>query len=287
MTDAPEQPLERRLVLDEPFAGIELGYLEWLPADPVRTVVCVHGLTRNAHDFDVLARELARHGARVLSVDVVGRGRSSWLEDPHGYAVPTYVGQLSQWLAGLELDAVDWIGTSMGGLIGMAMAAGEASPIQRLILNDIGPFVSRQALLQIKSYLALELRFATLEEAENHLRFIHAPFGHLTDEQWRHLTCHSVVADGDRWRLHYDPGIKVPYAELAEEDIALWELWDRIRCPTFVLHGWDSVILSGKTCDEMRRRGPQAEVAHFFGVGHAPALMSPDQILTVRRWLHL
>ncbi len=287
MTDAPEQPLERRLALDEPFAGLELAYLEWLPAEPVRTVVCVHGLTRNAHDFDVVARELARHDARVLSVDVVGRGRSSWLEDPHGYAMPTYVGQLGQWLARLELDAVDWIGTSMGGLIGMAIAAGEASPIERLVLNDIGPFVSRQALLQIKSYLALELRFATLEEAESHLRFIHAPFGPLTDEQWRYLTYYSVVPDGDGWRLHYDPGIKVPYAELAEDDVALWELWDQIRCPTFVLHGWDSVILTARTCEEMRARGPKAEVAHFLGVGHAPALMSQDQILTLRRWLNL
>ena len=287
MTHPPEEPLELRLTLDEPFAGIELAYLDWRPQAPIRTVVCVHGLTRNAHDFDVLARDLARRGARVLAVDVVGRGRSSWLEDPSGYAMPTYVGQLGQWLARLELDAVDWIGTSMGGLIGMAMAAGENPPIRRLVLNDIGPFVDREALVQIQSYLELEPRFATLDEAESHLRFIHAPFGPLTDAQWRHLTYHSVVADGDGWRLHYDPAIKAPYAALAEDDVALWELWDQIHCPTLVLHGRDSVILKAKTCEEMRERGPRAEVAHFAGIGHAPALMSEDQISTIERWLEL
>ncbi len=287
MSAATEPPRERRLELDEPFAGVELAYLEQSPPDPVRTVVCVHGLTRNAHDFDVVAGELARHGARVLAVDVVGRGRSSWLDDPHGYAMPTYIGHLQQWLARLELDAVDWIGTSMGGLIGMMLAAGESPPIARLVLNDIGPFVSKQALAQIKSYLALELRFATLAEAEEHLRFIHAPFGPLSDEQWRYLTYYSVVADDDGWRLHYDPAIKVPYAELAEDDIALWELWDGIRCPTLVLHGWESVILTAKTCAQMRERGPKAEVVHFPGIGHAPALMSQDQIFAIRRWLHL
>jgi len=287
MTDAAPGPVERSLTLAEPFAGVELAYLEWAPVEPVRTVVCVHGLTRNAHDFDVVAGELARRGARVLSVDVVGRGRSSWLDDPHGYVVPTYVGHLGQWLARLELGPVDWIGTSMGGLIGMALAAADQPPIARLVLNDIGPFVDRHALKQIKSYLGVETRFASLDEAERHLRFVHAPFGRLSDAQWRRLTLNSVVADGDGWRLHYDPDIKVPYAELAEDDIALWDLWDRIRCPTLVLHGWESVILTTPTCREMGARGPRAEVAHFEDVGHAPALMTREQILTLRRWLRL
>jgi len=250
-------------------------------------VVCVHGLTRNAHDFDVIARELSRHGARVLSLDVVGRGESSWLADPHGYTVPTYVAHVSAWLAALELEAVDWIGTSMGGLIGMALAAGDNPPIARLVLNDIGPFVSRQALLQIKTYLGLDLHFNTIGEVEDHLRFIHAPFGRLTDEMWRYLAYYSAVEANEGYRLHYDPDIKVPYGELSEDDVALWEVWDQIRCPTLVLHGWESVILSAKTCEEMRRRGPQAEIAHFLGVGHAPALMTQDQIFTIRRWLHL
>lgn len=285
--DGTDGPREQSLVLDDPFAGIELAWLEWGPADAERVVVCVHGLTRNAHDFDVLAQTLARQGARVLAVDVVGRGRSSWLPDAHGYVVPVYAGQLAQWLQRLGVGSVDWIGTSMGGLIGMVLAASETPPMARLVLNDVGPFVGRQALLQIKSYLALDLHFQTIEEAEKHLRFVHAPFGRLSDEQWRHMAVHSVRADGAGFRLHYDPGIKVPYAELAEEDVVLWELWDGIRCPTFVLHGFESVILTRRTCTEMQERGPKAEVASFMGVGHAPALMSADQILTIRRWLNL
>ncbi len=280
-------PRERLFRLGEPFNGLDLAYLDWGDEASERTVVCVHGLTRNAHDFDVLAAELAAHGARVLAVDVIGRGRSSWLDDPHGYVAPNYAAQLMQWLAALEVLPVDWIGTSMGGLVGMALAATERPPMRRLVLNDIGPFIGKQALLQIKSYLGLELRFASLDEAERHLRFIHAPFGPLSDSQWAHLTRHSVVADSDGYRLHYDPAISVPYAELAADDVALWELWDKIACPTYVLHGFESVVLSQRTCEEMRRRGPQAEVMTFLGVGHAPALMSADQILTIRRWLEL
>ena len=264
-----------------------MAYLDWGDPAAARVVVCVHGLTRNAHDFDVLAQELASHGARVLAVDIVGRGRSSWPADPHGYAVPTYVAHLQAWLGALGLARVDWIGTSMGGLVGMVLAAAETPPIERLVLNDIGPFVGKQALLQIKSYLGTRVRFDSLAEAETHLRFVHAPFGPLSDEQWRYLTRHSVVADGDGWRLHYDPNIAVPYAELAADDIALWELWDRIARPTYVLHGSESVILTHATCREMAVRGPCADVQHVLGVGHAPALMAQDQILTVRRWLHL
>ena len=286
-SEGTDRPRELSLALDDPFAGVELAWLEWGPADAERVVVCVHGLTRNAHDFDVLARTLAREGVRVLAVDVVGRGRSSWLDDPQGYVVPVYAGQLAQWLQRLCVGPVDWIGTSMGGLIGMVLAAGEAPPMARLVLNDVGPFVGRQALLQIKSYLALDLHFQTIEEVEKHLRVIHAPFGPLSDDEWRQMARHSVRPDGAGFRLHYDPGIKVPYAELAAEDVVLWELWDGIRCPTFVLHGAESVILTQDTCIEMRQRGPKAEVASFTGIGHAPALVSADQILTIRRWLRL
>ncbi len=275
------------MVLGEHFAGVELGWLDWGPQDAERVVVCVHGLTRNAHDFDMLAAALAQAGARVLAVDVVGRGMSSWLGDPHGYTVEVYAGQLAQWLQRLELGPVDWVGTSMGGLIGMGLAATEQPPMQRLVLNDIGPFVDRESLQQIRTYLALDLHFASIEEIEQHLRLIHAPFGPLTDAQWRHLAEYSAKLDKAGFRLHYDPAIKVPYAELADDDVVLWEMWDKIRCPTLVLHGADSVILTQPTCEEMARRGPCAEVVSFPGVGHAPALMAADQISAVRRWLHL
>ncbi len=273
--------------LAEPYEGLELAYLDWGDPTSDHVVVCVHGLTRNAHDFDELAKALAGHGARVLAIDVVGRGRSSWLAEPHDYSAENYAAQILSLLAELGVGKVDWIGTSMGGLIGMGIASLEQHPISRLVLNDIGPFVPEAALKQIQSYLGLELRFDSFEELEDHLRFIHAGFGRLTDAQWRHLAKHSARQDADGWHLNYDPGIRVPYAELATGDIAFWELWDKISCPTFVIRGSESPILLRQTAEEMTQRGPKATLATFAGVGHAPALMSRDQIFTIERWLDL
>ncbi|MFP4126872.1 MAG: alpha/beta fold hydrolase [Alphaproteobacteria bacterium] len=287
MTDAPDEGTKHRLTLGEPFADVTLAYREWGPADAARTVVAVHGLTRNAADFAGLATALAGRGARVLAVDVVGRGDSSWLADPSGYAVPTYAGHLARWLERLELDRVDWVGTSMGGLIGMALAASERPPLARLVLNDVGPFVPKAALAEIGAYLAKTLRFASLAEVEAHLRTIHAGFGPLTDAQWRRLARTSVVPDGDGWRLNYDPAIRVPYADLAAADIDLWELYDRITVPTLVLNGTASPLLDRATCEAMRRRGPRADIHHVEGVGHAPALLADDQIDAVATWLGL
>jgi len=287
MTDALDEGRKHRLALGEPFAEVTLGYREWGPADAPRTVVCVHGLTRNAADFAALATALAARGARVLAVDVVGRGDSSWLDDPAGYAVPTYAAHLAHWLRLLGLDGVDWVGTSMGGLVGMALAAGERPPMARLVLNDVGPFVPKAALEEIGTYLAKELRFAGLDDVDAHLRKIHAGFGPLTDAQWRRLAATSVVPDGDGWRLHYDPAIRVPYVDLAADDIDLWELYDRITVPTLVLHGADSPLLDDATCAAMAARGPRAEVRRFEGVGHAPALLAADQIEAVAAWLGL
>ena len=276
-----------KLALQGDHAGLELAYLEWGAGDADHVVVCVHGLTRNAHDFDTLAAALATAGARVLAVDVVGRGDSSWLPDPSGYAVPNYADQFTQFLGLMELAKVDWIGTSMGGFIGMVLAAGEEPPLKRLILNDIGPAIPQHALGQIQTYLGLDLVFANLEELEKHLRFIHAPFGPLTDEQWHHLAVHSSRKADDGLRLNYDPAIRVPFNEAAAVDIDLWGLWDQIKCPTFLLHGMESTLVSLATASEMQQRGPNATVEHVMNVGHAPALMSHDQILTIKRWLGL
>ena len=273
--------------LGEPFDGIELGYVDWGERTAERAIVCVHGLTRNARDFDVLARALAGRGARVIAVDVVGRGRSSWLANPEDYVLASYVGHLCRLLERLEIPRVDWIGTSMGGLMGMAIAAGEASPIARLVINDIGPFVPKAGLQQIQGYVGADERFPSLEALESHLRTIHKAFGPLTDAQWRHLAEHSARRTPDGWRLHYDPAIRAPFLDLAADDIDLWELWDKIACPTYVVHGADSIILQHDTTEQMSARGPKAQVAHFSGIGHAPALMSEDQIRTIAAWLDL
>jgi pimeloyl-ACP methyl ester carboxylesterase len=272
--------------LGEPFGELRLHHTDWGDPASRRAVVCVHGLTRNARDFDALARALA-DGARVVCVDVAGRGRSDRLADPAEYRVDVYARHLLRLLELLGLRRVDWVGTSMGGLIGMEVAAGPGSPIDRLVLNDIGPFVPRAALELIRSYLGLDLLFPDLAALEAHLRLIHAPFGPLTDEQWSHLARHSARVAPEGVRLSYDPAIRVPFEEAAGDDIEAWAAYDRIACPTLVLRGADSALLTKAVAEEMARRGPRARVATFHGVGHAPALMAEDQIAAVRGFLGL
>ncbi len=219
-----------RLSLGGDFGDLHLGFTDWGDPEAGRTILCVHGLTRNARDFDTLAERLAG-AARVICVDVAGRGLSDWLPDPKGYEVDVYAAQIRRLLERLGLERVDWIGTSMGGLIGMAVAAAEKSPIGRLVLNDIGPFVPAVALGYIRAYLGLDLSFPTIAALEQHLRQVHAGFGALTDAQWRHLALSSARRDGKVWRLHYDPRIRVPFAEAADADIDMWASWDRIDLP--------------------------------------------------------
>jgi pimeloyl-ACP methyl ester carboxylesterase len=274
------------LSLGAPFDGITIGYVDWGPADASRSVVCVHGLTRNARDFDVLAEALADRGTRVIAVDVVGRGRSSWLDDPSKYVVPVYAQQLKQLIERLGLGTIDWVGTSMGGLVGMVLAAAAPALISRLVLNDVGPFVPKAALQQIRSYVGLDPRFADLDEAERYVRTIAAGFGPLNDSQWRQLTRISVVDnETGGFKFHYDPALKAAYADSADADIDLWALWEKITCPVLVLRGGSSALLTTEVAERMRNSGPRAELVTFEGVGHAPALMAADQVSVVVSWL--
>ena len=277
---------EKTLEVDGPDRRYRLGYTTFGRPDAGRTVICVHGLTRNSRDFDALAGALADE-AYVVCPDVVGRGRSDWLEDPAAYGVPTYAGHMLQLVRHLGVDEVDWVGTSMGGLIGMGVAALEDHPIRRLVLNDVGPFIPKAALERIGTYLGLDLSFEDIAALEAHLRQIHAPFGPLTDEQWAHLARHSArVREDGKVMLGYDPKIATPFkAEGPVEDLDLWALWDGIRCPTMVLRGADSDLLLADTARSMTERGPKAKLVAFDGVGHAPALMDPAQIEVVKEWL--
>ncbi len=275
-----------RLSLGDEHGGLHLGFTDWGDPEASRTVVCVHGLTRNARDFDALAERLSG-GVRVICVDVPGRGLSDWLADPKGYEVERYAAQILRLLERLGLEKVDWVGTSMGGLIGMAVAATEKSPIARLVLNDVGPLVPAVALGYIRTYLGLDLSFPTITALDQHLRTIHAGFGKLTDAQWRHLALHSARRDGKVWRLHYDPQIRVPFAEAADADIDMWEQWDRITCPCLVLRGAESPLLLSEVASAMASRGPRAKVEIVPGAGHAPALMEEGQIDLVRSFLGL
>ncbi len=274
----------RRLVLEEE-GGVGIAWIEWGAAEASRIVVCVHGLTRNARDFDFLAARLAAGGARVICVDVAGRGRSDWLADPRGYVLPTYVRQMRAFLDRLGLAAVDWVGTSMGGLIALLLAAEDPGRIRRLVLNDIGPYVAAASLAPVRAYLGLDLAFADLGELEAHLRTIHAGFGPLDDARWRHLATHSARREGDRLRLHYDPAIRVPFLEETARDLDLWPVFDALSCPVLLLRGALSPVLDPATATAMTVRGPRARLVTFAGVGHAPALMSGDQIDIVADWL--
>lgn len=269
-----------------------MAYVEWGdPANP-RVLVCVHGLTRCGRDFDTLAQVLADR-YRVVCPDVVGRGMSDWLRDPQHYAIPQYAQDMTALLARLDVETVDWLGTSLGGMIGMALAAQPHSslgPIRRLILNDVGPVLAASALKRIGAYLAAPPTFASLDEAERHIRTVAAPFGQLSDAQWRHLTENVVKSDSDgRLILRYDPGIAAPFAAVAAagegRDIELWPLYDAIRCPTLVIRGEHSDLLSRETVAAMTARGPRAASAEIPGVGHAPMFMHDAQIAVVRDFL--
>ena len=263
-----------------------LRLAEWGSPESSRVAVCVHGLTRNGRDFDCLARVLAESGYRVACPDVVGRGKSDWLSDPAGYGYPQYLADSAVLLAYLNATEVDWIGTSMGGLIGMMLTAQPGTPIRRLVINDVGPFIPSAALKRIGDYVGGNPVFADFAEAEAYIREVAEPFGALTDRQWRHLTEHSLVrAPGGGYRLAYDPAIGAPFQESDIGDVDLWPLWDRISCPTLVLRGEDSDLLLAETAAQMSQRGPRAEVIEISGCGHAPPLMADDQISSIRDWL--
>lgn len=262
-----------------------LAYTEWGdPANP-RVLVCVHGLTRNGRDFDMLAEALADRW-RVICPDMPGRGDSDWLPEKTDYVPPTYRADCAALIARLDVEQVDWLGTSMGGIIGIGLAAMPNAPIRRLILNDIGPFIPAAALRRIAEYVGVDRRFPDLGEAEHYLRAAMASFGVRRPEHWRYLAGTSTrPAEGGGLRLHYDPGIAQTFVGQKIEDVSFWPVWDAVRCPSLVLRGAKSDILLPETAAEMTTRGPRPELVQFPGCGHAPMLMEAEQIAAVRAWL--
>jgi pimeloyl-ACP methyl ester carboxylesterase len=266
-----------------------MAYWEW--GDPAnrRVLVCVHGLSRQGRDFDTLAADLAAH-YRVVCPDVVGRGQSDWLADPMGYSVNAYVADMVTLLARLDGDSVDWVGTSMGGLIGLGVAALPNSPLRRLVLNDVGPVIEPASLQRIGSYLGAPVRWGSLDEAADALWAISQGFGPHTREQWLALTRPQLKPDGDGYKPHYDPAIAVPFRAITPEmaqagQALLWQAWDSLRLPTLLLRGALSDLLSADTARAMTQRGPKARLHEFAGVGHAPMLVQPEQRAVVREFL--
>ncbi|MDP5239903.1 alpha/beta hydrolase [Uliginosibacterium sp. 31-16] len=263
----------------------QMVYTEWGEVDNPHVLICVHGLTRNGRDFDALAQTLSRD-YRVICPDVAGRGQSDWLDDGAAYVVPIYMQHMVTLIARMGVARVDWVGTSMGGLIGMGLAALAHSPIRRLVLNDVGPLINAQAICRIGEYVGRAPRFESIEAAEAYVRGISAGFGALSDAQWRHLTLHSLRQDGDGWRMGYDPAIgDTMRSTLGNANVNLWSVYEQIHCPTLVLRGAESDLLGAATVAEMSRRGPCAESVEIAAVGHAPMLMDPAQIAVVRDFL--
>ena len=261
-----------------------LAYYEWGAADATRTVVCVHGLTRNARDFDVLAASLASD-CRVICIDIVGRGDSDWLSDPSLYAYPQYLADMTALLARLGTAQVDWIGTSMGGLIGILLAAQPRTPISRLVLNDVGPFIGSAAMARIASYISQPPVLPDMAAALAYIRTIYQNTGPCTDADYQTMTETSIrpLPDGG-FALRYDPAIAVNFAALSG-DLDLWPYYDRISCPTLVLRGAQSDVLTDETAAAMTRRGPQAQLVVIPGIGHYPALRDAKQINIVTKFL--
>ena len=230
-----------------------MAYTEWGDPDNPRVLVCVHGLTRNGRDFDDLARALAPH-YRVVCPDVVGRGRSGWLPVKADYQLPTYVADMVTLIARLDVETVHWLGTSMGGLIGMLLASLPENPIRRLVLNDVGPVLPAESLLRIGQYVGQTPLFPSYDAAEAYIRAVSAPFGRLTDAQWRHLSETSVKEVDGGWAMRYDPAIGDAFRDpQAVTNVDLWPLYEAIRCPTLVLRGVESDLLLADTAQQMGR----------------------------------
>ncbi len=278
------EPTLRHVTCASPRGLHRIGYAEWGRRDaPV--LMCVHGLTRNGRDFDRLAERLSDR-YRVICPDMVGRGTSDRAPDASLYAVPQYVADCVTLIARLDVEQVAWLGTSMGGVIGMALAALPGNAIARLILNDIGPVIEPAGLARIAQYVGGDPDFESFEDGERALRQLTGEFGPHTDEQFRYLSRHYVVRRDDGWRFHYDPAIAAAMKSAPPgPPPPMWGLWDAIRCPVRVVRGAESDVLGAEVAREMTRRGPRARLAEIPGVGHAPTFVADDQIDVVEGFL--
>ena len=278
-------PVENSILGLGPNGFHRITYFEW--GDPAndRVLVCVHGLTRRGRDFDALARVLERR-YRVICVDLPGRGRSDWLPLAAGYQPTTYIQDMAALIARLGVEQVDWLGVSLGGLMGMMLAAQPKTPIRRLVLDDIGGYVGLEALQQIARYVGQDPAFPDRAGLEAYMREVNVGYGPLSDAQWAHLVEHGHrIDEAGQWRQHYDPKLAEPFKAGFSEPVALWPLWDAVACPVLILRGTLSDILTEETAAEMVARKPGTTLVEFAGVGHAPMLMADDQIAAVSDWL--
>ena len=299
------EPILDFVTCPDPKTTHRMAYWSWGESSAPHVVLCVHGLTRQGRDFDLLAQALVAAAKdanlpaiRVICPDVVGRGKSDWLQDPMGYQIAQYAGDMAVLIQSLNaqhpIERLDWVGTSMGGVIGMLLAAQQLpTPVRHLVLNDIGPVVSWSSILNMKTYVGQVGKFESVQQAANAMWEISKSFGPHTAEEWLALSQNMVrrLEDGT-YTLHYDPALREPIRAVTQEqaqvgEAALWQVYDLIQCQTLLIHGAESELLSLSAVREMQQRGPRAQVASVQGVGHAPTLTHEDQIDIVLQFLGL
>ncbi|WP_347554632.1 alpha/beta hydrolase [Robbsia sp. KACC 23696] len=316
-------PRHGTIVCASPSGTHRMAYVEWGDPDNPRVLVCVHGLSRTGRDFDVLASRMAQTH-RVICPDVVGRGKSDWLRDPAGYILPQYVGDMLALFTQLHLTRLAYVGTSMGGLIGMLLAAMPITPIARMVINDVGPHIEPSSLLRLRAYLdevatrnvtaaapseaasgaprqtpAMPM-FATAQEGVDYLVAHSTGFGPHTPEQWRALNAPLLKrvygADGGiaGYAIRADPGIADAFKMAATLDAAMleaaeagmWHAFESIRCPTLIVRGAESDLFSAQTLARMLACGPRFSSVTVPGVGHAPTFVDPAQTGLLTQFLH-
>jgi pimeloyl-ACP methyl ester carboxylesterase len=283
--EALAEPTLHTVACAHPGGLHRMAYWQWGDPRTQPVALLVHGLTRNGRDFDVLADRLAKRFC-VIAPDVAGRGRSEWLPNPMLYQFPQYVADVVTLVARLDVQKLAWVGTSMGGLIGMLYASMPGHPITQLVLNDIGPVIAEQGRQRIASYVGKLSSYSSFEQAEAALRLMMVDFGPHSDAQFRVLSRNYLRESQGQWGFHYDPAISVPFRSGAQEPVAdLWPLYESLDMPTLVVRGAQSDILARDTALAMTQRGPRAQLVEFMGVGHAPTLIADDQVDAVDQFL--
>ncbi len=268
-----------------PHGFHRIAYTDWGDADNPNVLICVHGLTRNGRDFDVLA-EAMQDRYRVICPDIVGRGESQWLTHAADYSYPQYLADMNALIARLNVSSVHWVGTSMGGLIGMMLAGQPNSPIRRLVMNDVGPFIPKASLERLAQYVGRAPTMESVDDVEQYLRVVMAPFGKLTDAQWRHMAQHSSKqTPNGNFVLHYDLGIADVFKGAVMQDVNLWMFWQSVICPVLVIRGAESDLLLRETVEQMKASRSNVSAIEIPNTGHAPALMEEAQVSAVRDFL--
>ena len=272
-------------------AGLHrMAYKEWGDPKNQNVLICVHGVTRVSDVFDVLALALMDK-YRIICPDIVGRGKSDWLPNPQLYQIPQYVSDMVTLLARLDVETVDWLGTSMGGLIGMGLAAMPKNPIRKLILNDVGPALNFDAIVRIGEFIGQDVRFDTFDEAAAYIRAVSLSFGPHSEAQWHKLASDVLKQNKEgKWIRHYDLSLSIPVKAITPELAAagqamLWTAYDAVKCKTLLVRGSESDLLTKEAAQEMTTRGPCATLIEIAGVGHAPTFVQPEQIEIAKKFL--